>query len=57
MFWRSGQEAVYVGMKYAMRDMDSVITSYRAHGFTYTMGRTVEEILGMDELVKINFIR
>lgn len=42
----SGQEAIYVGMKYGMKDVDSVITSYRAHGFTYTMGRTVHEILG-----------
>merc|ERR1712142_702187 len=42
----SGQEAVYVGMKYAMRDMDSVITSYRAHGFTYVMGIPVIGVLG-----------
>jgi len=41
----SGQEAIYSGMKAAMRDVDSVITSYRAHGFTYVMGVPVLGVL------------
>jgi len=41
----SGQEAVYVGMGAALRDQDSVITSYRAHGFTYIMGVPVLGVL------------
>merc|ERR1719419_1671144 len=41
----SGQEAIYSGMKAAMRDQDSVITSYRAHGFTYVMGVPVLGVL------------
>merc|ERR1712121_156372 len=42
----SGQEAIYVGMGAAMRDVDTVITSYRAHGFTYVMGISVLGVLG-----------
>lgn len=34
----TGQEAIAVGMKAAMRDVDTLITSYRAHGWTYLMG-------------------
>ncbi|XP_066254408.1 pyruvate dehydrogenase E1 component subunit alpha, mitochondrial-like isoform X1 [Euwallacea similis] len=34
----SGQEAVAVGFKHALRPHDSVITAYRAHGWTYLMG-------------------
>lgn len=34
----SGQEACAVGMKSALRPQDSVITAYRAHGWTYLMG-------------------
>ncbi|XP_067011088.2 pyruvate dehydrogenase E1 component subunit alpha type II, mitochondrial [Anabrus simplex] len=34
----SGQEAVAVGIKAAMRPMDSVISAYRVHGWTYLMG-------------------
>ena len=41
----SGQEAIYVGMKAALREHDSVITSYRAHGFTYVMGVPVLGVL------------
>merc|ERR1712045_866303 len=41
----SGQEAVYSGMKAALRDQDAVITSYRAHGFTYVMGVPVLGVL------------
>ncbi len=41
----SGQEAVCVGLKAALRDQDTVITSYRAHGFTYMMGVPVLGVL------------
>ncbi len=41
----SGQEAVCVGMNAALRPQDTVITSYRAHGFTYVMGQSVLSIL------------
>merc|ERR1711963_1066142 len=41
----SGQEAIYSGIKAGMRDQDSVITSYRAHGFTYVMGVSVLGVL------------
>ncbi|XP_026751611.1 probable pyruvate dehydrogenase E1 component subunit alpha, mitochondrial [Galleria mellonella] len=34
----SGQEAIAVGMRTAMRDVDSVITAYRCHGWTHLMG-------------------
>jgi len=42
----SGQEAIYSGIKAGMREQDSVITSYRAHGFTYVMGIPVLGVLG-----------
>jgi len=41
----SGQEAIYVGIANALREHDSVITSYRAHGFTYVMGVPVLGVL------------
>lgn len=41
----SGQEAVAVGMHAAMRDVDSAITAYRCHGWTYLMGVSVLGVL------------
>lgn len=41
----SGQEAICVGLVSALRDQDTVITSYRAHGFTYCMGVSVLGVL------------
>merc|ERR1712150_361409 len=41
----SGQEAVCVGIKGGIRDVDTVITSYRAHGFAYMMGISVLGVL------------
>lgn len=41
----SGQEAVCVGIKSGIRDIDTVITSYRAHGFAYMMGISVQGVL------------
>ncbi|PVU91402.1 hypothetical protein BB561_004403 [Smittium simulii] len=34
----TGQEAIPVGIETAITKLDSVITSYRCHGFTYTRG-------------------
>merc|ERR1712159_381652 len=40
-----GQEAIAVGMEAALKQGDSVITSYRAHGWTYTRGAKPRAIL------------
>ncbi|BES87463.1 Pyruvate dehydrogenase [Nesidiocoris tenuis] len=42
----SGQEAVAVGIKSAMRDQDSIISAYRVHGWTYLMGISPAGVLG-----------
>ncbi|ALC48206.1 CG7024, partial [Drosophila busckii] len=41
----TGQEAVAVGMAAALRKQDSVITAYRAHGWTYVMGVPIYSVL------------
>lgn len=41
----SGQEACCVGMNDTLSPDDSVITAYRAHGWTYIKGRSVKSIL------------
>ncbi|CAL1268001.1 unnamed protein product [Larinioides sclopetarius] len=41
----SGQEACAVGMEAAIRKSDAVITSYRAHGWTYLRGVSVKGVL------------
>ncbi|KAF5093285.1 hypothetical protein D0Z03_002482 [Geotrichum reessii] len=41
-----GQEAVSVGIEHAITKTDSVITSYRCHGFAYMRGASVKSILG-----------
>merc|ERR1712048_1243444 len=40
-----GQEACAVGIEAVLKDGDSVITSYRAHGWTYTRGASPSAIL------------
>lgn len=39
------QEACCVGMEAGINPTDHLITAYRAHGFTYTRGLSVREIL------------
>jgi len=41
----SGQEAICCGITAGIREQDTVITSYRAHGFTYMMGIPVGSVL------------
>ena len=41
-----GQEAIAVGIEHAITPQDTVITSYRCHGFAYTRGASVRSILG-----------
>ena len=41
----SGQEAVYSGIVSALRPQDTVITSYRAHGFTHALGVPILGVL------------
>lgn len=40
-----GQEAVAIGIEEAADKKDTIITSYRCHGFEYTRGASVEHIL------------
>merc|ERR1739838_892089 len=39
------EEAIYSGIGAGIRSQDSIITSYRAHGFTYVMGIPVLGVL------------
>lgn len=39
------QEACAVGIEAAINPSDHLITAYRAHGYTYTRGVTIKEIL------------
>lgn len=41
----SGQEAVVVGIEAALEPQDSIITAYRAHGYTFTRGVSVTGVL------------
>lgn len=41
-----GQEAIAVGIEHAITPLDTVITSYRCHGFAYMRGASVKEVLG-----------
>ena len=41
----NGQEACSVGMEASIRRDDPLITAYRSHGWTYTRGVPVREIL------------
>jgi hypothetical protein len=42
----TGQEAVSVGMEAAITPQDSIITAYRAHGYTYVRGASIDSIIG-----------
>ncbi|CAG5117820.1 unnamed protein product [Candidula unifasciata] len=41
----SGQEAIAVGMEASITPEDSIITAYRAHGWTYVRGVSVHSVL------------
>lgn len=41
----TGQEAVAVGIEHAITKVDSVITSYRCHGFAYMRGASVKGVI------------
>lgn len=41
----SGQEAICVGISAALREQDSIITSYRDHGWAYIMGVPVVNVM------------
>lgn len=41
----TGQEAVAVGMEYAITPDDQIITAYRCHGFAYMRGATVKSVI------------
>ncbi|CAH2351427.1 pyruvate dehydrogenase E1 component subunit alpha, mitochondrial [[Candida] railenensis] len=41
-----GQEAIAVGIEHAIAAQDTVITSYRCHGFAYLRGASVKAVLG-----------
>ncbi|CAK7896049.1 pyruvate dehydrogenase E1 component subunit alpha, mitochondrial [[Candida] anglica] len=41
-----GQEAIAVGIEAAITPKDTVITSYRCHGFAYMRGASVKQVLG-----------
>ncbi|XP_014274791.1 pyruvate dehydrogenase E1 component subunit alpha, mitochondrial isoform X2 [Halyomorpha halys] len=42
---QTGQEAIAVGIKAAMRPEDSLISGYRIHGLSYLMGLTLLEVI------------
>ncbi|PRT54680.1 Pyruvate dehydrogenase E1 component subunit alpha, mitochondrial [Wickerhamiella sorbophila] len=42
----TGQEAIAVGIESAINKEDTVITSYRCHGFAYMRGASVASIIG-----------
>lgn len=41
----TGQEAIAIGIHHAISPLDSVITSYRCHGFTWLRGASVKEVI------------
>ncbi len=41
-----GQEAIAVGIEHAIGKKDTVITSYRCHGFAYMRGASIQSIIG-----------
>lgn len=41
-----GQEAIAVGIEHAINPTDTVITSYRCHGFAHMRGASVKAVLG-----------